>query len=416
MKIICIMKSQESFKRLRYQLKDERIEWEEHLQSLEDIQERIIFAEYEVAIIDQNLWWKEEAKELLENFNVEVILFEGAFEEVTNQVLQMLPVVEEEQEIEESVNEEEDVRPIRYVEKERIIEKEVKIKVPEYKTVFANIPTKLIIIANLSKRAGSTFLTLNLAKALANSKILTGVIEPPIEKPYIFDTINLEDRLNKTEEEESLLFYSYVHEIINGNKIMANRETIEDGIVWNIPDPRKPIIEPNEWKYEHMMKLLYTTKRSNVNLLDVGENIFHESIEPIVSEADMVILVVDPLPTEIMQNRTRLEKLFALKQQGIPVELVINRWNKGVDQKELYGTINTKPLTHLPTIESEFVYEMIYKNKIPLEHPRIKEQLEKQLYTIMKLIIPNEYIIEEYSRSNRKQSFISKLRKRRTDV
>jgi hypothetical protein len=416
MKVICIMKSQESFKRLKYQLRDERIELEEPLQSLEDIQERIIFAGYEVAIIDQNVWWNQEARELLENFQVEIIPFEGVFEEVTNQILEMLPPIVEESEEEEKAEEVIDNRPIRYIEKEKIIEKEVKIKVPEYKTVFANIPTKLIIIANLSKRAGSTFLTLNLAKSLANNKILTGVIEPPLDRPYIFDTINLEDRLNKTEDEESLQFYSYPHEIISGNKIIANRETIEDGIVWNVPDPRKPLIEPGDWKYEHMMKLLYTTKRSNINLLDVGEHIFHESISPIISESDMVILVVDPLPTEIMQNRdTKLEQLMKLKKQGLPIEIVVNRWNKGVDQNELNETLKIQPLTRLPSVQADFVYEMIYKNKIPLEHPEVKKQLERHLSEIIKLIIPAEYLKEESTRSNKKRSLFSQFKKKRDD-
>lgn len=400
MRIIGIMKSKESYNRLKYHFSDERLEWEDYINQLEELQGRISFVEYDLAIIDQNVWWKDEASELLIKFGVEIVLFEGDFEEVINIISEALPPIEEEklplEEFEADKQEEFiDDRPIRYIEKEVIVEKTIKIKVPEYQQVYTNIPNKLILIGNLSKRAGSTFITLNLAKTLAERQILTGVIEPPIDKPYIFDTIDLEARLDKTEEEESIYFYSYPHEIANKEKILANRETIEEGIVWNVPDPRKPLI--NKWTYENMMKLIYTNRKSSINILDVGDNLFHESIEPILGEADHVLVIVDPLPTEIMQNSKKLDSLLKAKDNGIPIDFLINRWSKSLEKhkEDVILRIKSKPITFIPNVDSNLIYKSIWQRNIPYSYKEVKEQIEMKFNEIIRFLSLADFNMEE---------------------
>ncbi len=67
-------------------------------------------------------------------------------------------------------------------------------KPKEYKkqTVYTGIKPQTIGIISLTPRAGSTFLSVNLARALADRKILVSLIEFPYNEPYIYDLMYIQ--------------------------------------------------------------------------------------------------------------------------------------------------------------------------------------------------------------------------------
>lgn len=411
MQIVVIMKSKESFKRIRLQVDNNSIEWEP-IFDLDDLREKIVFIKYDIAIVDTNIWWKDEAIELFNKFKIDTIMFEGDFEEISQEIRNKIPINTPAEEVEnlpeELTNEE---RPIRYIEKEIIREKEVKVKVPVYKEVYTGIPKQLIIIANLSKRAGSTFVTLNLAKALSDLKILCSVIENPVE-PYIFDTIGLEQRLIKNRGED-FEFYSYPHLIYENKKIEKDMETIEDGIIWLVSDPRKPLIQEQHWDYYKMMKLLYASRKASISILDIGYNIDKDYIKPILDEADKIFIVIDPMPTEIMQNKKLFDDLLELKKDGLPIEFIINRWTSGIDKKQLLNHLKITPLALIPAIDLKLIHKAIYDCKIPYSVSEIKEELSIPFNNIVKRIIPSEFITEEKAKTGYFKNKFFKKNKRK---
>lgn len=413
--IICCMKSKISYNRLKTQF-DNNYSWEDYIDDLDEVQEKLIFNYYDLAIIDEKLWWKNEVIDLLKKKSVKIIKFQGDFEEIEHKVNELYPKQLEDTDSKnkekfEEANKNNDDREIRYIEKEIIIEKQVKVPVLKYKSIYTGIQSKLIAILNLSDDAGSTFITLNLAKALSEYNILTSVIEPPIKKTDIFDIIGLEYRLNKISEGESLKFYSYAHHINDGEKLEKDRETIEDGIVWLVPDPRKPLIK--NWDYYKMMKLIYASKKAPITLIDCGNNFEHESIKPILSEVDMVLVVIDPLPSEIMNNVDKLDELIEMKEKGLNVEFVINKWNSGVDKKMLLQFLKISPIMYIPFIDIDLVYGAIYKCKIPYSIHEVKDKLEKQFTHFIKKVIPIE-LINNSNEENKtfKSRILSKFIKR----
>jgi len=108
-------------------------------------------------------------------------------------------------------------------------------------------------------------------------------------------------------------FYSYPHVINNGVKPLRDMETIIDDIIWIIPDSRMDTVE--NWDSLKMMKLLYTSKRAPISIVDIGTSIGHESVDSILTSADMILAVVNPQLVELKQNKERLDLLLKLKKE-----------------------------------------------------------------------------------------------------
>lgn len=69
-----------------------------------------------------------------------------------------------------------------------------------------------------------------------------------------------------------------------------------------ITDPRMDNIEKQQWTYNHMLKLLYCSRKANITLIDVGDYIYHNSIELSLEEMDLILIIVDPMPGEVISN------------------------------------------------------------------------------------------------------------------
>lgn len=416
--VICCMKSEDSYRRILSQYVNDNVNWDNFVFDIDDVKSRFTVNIYDLAIVDVRLWWKDEVIEFFAKQKVQTILFQGDFEDTLNQLYQVcIKTIEpDKNDAKYQVPESSTIanKPSRV----SYIEKQIRVEVPVYKAVYAGIPNQLIIITNLSKRAGSTFITLNLAKLLSRLKILNCVIEPPIDKPYIFETVGLDEKLKESSNDENIKYISYPHLINENRKLQKDKEFIYDSTVWLVPDSRLPII--NDWDYFKMMKLIYTSKKASTYLVDCGSNLDHESIEPIISEADMIIVVIDPMPTECMQNEELLEKFFEMKRTDLPVEFVINNFTTGVNKEELIDFIRIQPLAYIPAIDKRYIHEAIYNYKVPFEIKAVEDILSKPFYSIVKKLIPADLLKNYYSYSEKdvvkKFNLKNILRRRENEV
>ena len=385
--LICCIKSPESFSRIYDTFKeDNNFSLEDFVKDFEKVQENITIKQYNLAVIDEKLPWKDPALDLFNKKGIKIIIFKGDFRKTINDIYKLFPVLEEAKELlkkrdPQSKYEKVGDQKVKYIVKEKLVEKEVKPGTPIYKEIYKGIENKLIIITGLSKKAGSTFLSINLAKALSGLKIRTCIIEPPIERPYLFDYLGIDGEASPEHD-----FYSYPHIINNGTKPLRDMEAILDDIIWIIPDSRINIID--NWDSLKMMKLLYASKKAPISIVDIGTSIEHESIDPILTSADMILAVINPQPVELKQNKERLKTLLKLKKEGYPVEFVINFYNSSINRKVLSNYLNISPSIFIPAISHEHIYKAGYKNKIPLDYPEVEEQLFKPLSAIIKSIIP----------------------------
>ena len=390
--VFCI-KSKESFKRITNTLKiDDNFELEDFTASLETLQENIIIKQYDIAIVDEKLTWQDAALDLLNKKGIKIVLFKGDFKKTISDIYKQIP--KDKNDLEKSVKENpaqftgSSYDKLYYVQKETPLIKEEAL--PFKNETYKALENKLIIIGGLSKGAGSTFLSVNLAKALTDLKIRTSVIEPPLDEPYLFYYLGIDKKLSIKCSQNS--FYSYPHAIDNGHKIIKNMGTIIDDIIWIMPSPFENKIE--SWDHIKMLVLLDTARRSPINIIDVGTNYEHESIESILSGADMFLIAVNPLPAELNKNKDRIERLLKLKKEGLPIEFVINYCTPAITKKDLSAYFKTTPVIYIPAVETRYIQECAYKYKLPITHPQISGKLFAPISEIIKNIVPLDILKE----------------------
>ena len=273
--IICCLNIKESYVRIINHFKGHPyINFEEYVYDIEEVKSKFLYKKWQYAVVDRKLPWREQAENFFKKNNIEIIYFNDDYSEVISSIKNKVPKPPED-DIDKSY-----VRPfkgtgVRYVEKPitKIVERKI----------YTGIEKKLIIVSSLSKCAGATTITLSLAKYLSNLGILSSVIEPPIE-PTIFNWIGIEEIIDKSGEYCEDSFYSYPHEIASEKRIKNKAEFIFDNIVWIVPDDRKEAID--NWGYNQMLKLIYVSNIAPITFIDVGDNLNHEAIRPLLSLVD----------------------------------------------------------------------------------------------------------------------------------
>ncbi len=280
-------------------------------------------------------------------------------------------------------------------------------------TSLIHVPNKLILVVNLSKRAGSTFIALNLAKYLTAYNITPCVIEPPIDAPYIFDYIGLDKRIMEESESEFDDYFSFPHAIADNIPILKDKETHSDNILWLVPDPRQQCIK--EWSYDNMLKLLFCSISASIRIIDCGWNFNHDSINKLLPHADLVLAIVDPMPTECMQNSEILYNMLDMKRNGSPIEFLINKWNSGIDKKELLKYLSVEPIGYIPAVDIKYIYHAVYNCKFPIDNKEVLSLLSDPFSSILEIILPHDLIKHNDNQLVNKGSLFNRLLKKKGD-
>lgn len=382
--IVCCLKEKESFLRITGHFKDcGYINFDQYISDLDEVKNMSLYRSWQYAVVDRRLSWQAEAVIFFKKMAVTVIYFDDDYEEIIKSIKATVkrPVAESGGNIslEKQKNNPGPVEKIRYIERQKIVEKKV----------YTGIEKKTVIISNLTKCAGSTTLTLNLAKYLSNLKILSAVIEPPIEPPTIFHWMGIEERLNKGSS-DGRDFYSYPHKIWENESLKPNSEYIFDNIAWIIADDRREKII--SWDYNQMVKLIYASSLCPITLIDIGSNIGHSSVKPILSNVDEILVVVDPFPTYCMRQNHRLEEFLKLKQEGFSIHFIVNKYNSGVKDKDFLGYIGCEPAAFIPAIDLSYLYKANYGSTIVLSYKEVFEKIEAPLEKILSLFIQKKFL------------------------
>ena len=406
--IVCCLKERESFLRITGHFKDcGYISFDQYISDLDEVKNLSLYRSWQYAVVDRRLSWRAEAVIFFKKKAITIIYFDDDYEDVIKSIKTTVKRPEVESggniSLEEHKNNPGPVEKIRYIERQKVIEKKV----------YTGIEKKTVIISNLTKCAGSTTLTLNLAKYLSNLKILSAVIEPPIEYPTIFHWMGIEERLNKGSGDGINDFYSYPHKIWKNKSLKPGSEYIFDNIAWIVPDDRREKIE--SWDYNQMIKLIYASSLCPITFIDIGSNIGHASVKPILSNVDEILVVIDPFPTYCMGQNNKLEELLKLKEEGFSIHFIVNKWNSGVKDKDFLSYLGCEPAAFIPAINLEYLYKANYSSSISCSYREVFEKLEKPLEKILSLFIQKKFLKspapEEGSRSvlERMKSFKFKV-------
>lgn len=134
--IVSCMKLKDSYNRIKSNFDNSNIEWEEFLADLDQLQDKIAYSEYDLAIVDEKIWWRDEAVSLLERRGVEVVEFKGDFEDILKLVQERIPDTFEDERVEYNLTHDENIntktdstkekvsQEIKYIIQEKVVEVE----------------------------------------------------------------------------------------------------------------------------------------------------------------------------------------------------------------------------------------------------------------------------------------------------
>lgn len=391
---ICCMKSIDSYKRIVNCLTDD-IEWEEYLTEIDQVQAKIAFINYDLAIIDEKLWWKDEAIDLFTKKSSEIIIFRGNFEDTINEIQKKSKKFDLQSTKEEIENKKED-----------------ETKEPEIKYVYINTPTK---------------------NEVPNNKKADKQIET-IEKPiYISDipkdykkVVGITGICNSG---KSLISVLCAAVIAKSNKIalidMTENQNLYDHFVLTIDDKDKiqdlkpfkifkntDLYTKEYFKDKHVENFILELKQKyDLLIIDVGNN-FSNSLVKIL---DNLYIVTDNDLTHPYEVRMYLK---ALKASG-DIEKTKIIYNKMLNEKYI-KTLNE--ITCNDVENNEIVYEGKLKTFFIKQVFDLKPY-EKCLCFDVNVLKENEELLEqiseiandmyfnkEYKTKNKIRGIFSKLR------
>ncbi len=215
--IICCLNIKESYERITNHFKSHPyIGFEEFTCDIDEVKNKSLYKKWKYAVVDKKLSWFGEAVKFFKKNKIEIIYFDDDYSDVISSIKNKVQKPAED-DIGRSQKRPFKGTGVRYIEKPitKVVEKKI----------YTSLEKKLILVSGLSKSAGATTITLNLAKYLSNLDILSSVIEPPID-PTIFNWIGIEEIIDKSVKHSDDGFYSYPHEIAGGRRIKNKAEFI----------------------------------------------------------------------------------------------------------------------------------------------------------------------------------------------
>ncbi|WP_027398785.1 ATP-binding protein [Anaerovorax odorimutans] len=228
-------------------------------------------------------------------------------------------------------------------------------------------------IVGSSTSAGASFITVCMARALANTKKYNPVVVE-INNSSIYDSIGMDKRFAGRK------FYPFFNTLSKGEPIKG-KINMDEGINWAVRSPEERSVSLD--LYEKLMLINNTAGNIILCNFSVASNYKDkEDIIRLLRDMDHILVVIDPLPSKMLVSYDFFKKIKALKSEERFVTYLINKNNNGVIKREMLGFLKIKKPIYIPYINSEYIYKAEYNCKNPYSIAEVKNQLESSMREI----------------------------------
>jgi hypothetical protein len=220
----------------------------------------------------------------------------------------------------------------------------------------------------ISGGAGTTFLTVCLARFLANTRKLDpAVVE--LGKGSIYDSIGMDKHFAGRD------FFGFFKALEEGKSIRG-RKNMDEGINWIIRSPEEL---PLFLSYEQKLRLINSVA-GNVILYDFSG--CDKDYQSFLELMDQIIVIIDPLPSKMLEGYQTLCRLKAFEISGGEVIYTVNKHNKGINQREMHDFLKIRNPYIIPMVSMENIYTAEYTCKIPYSLGEVKSILYEPIRKI----------------------------------
>ena len=228
-------------------------------------------------------------------------------------------------------------------------------------------PSNKIVLASGTSGSGISFVSQLMAMELTK---LSSVSVTELGKPYFYSALGMEKRFYNRG------FVNYFDMLRANEHIDFSKKNEFLGVNWyvKLANDSESLPISAVFRAIHMPKEEYC-------LFDCS-GLSNELSLSLLAEADLPIIVIDPLPSKLILARDFLESARISLPEAV---LVVNQMNNGVHRAELSRFLGTKDYFSIPSVPQEYIYKAEY-NSIPVsELPEIGPSMAKTQDMLSKL-------------------------------
>ncbi|MDR3242387.1 MAG: hypothetical protein LBT34_00470 [Clostridiales Family XIII bacterium] len=244
-------------------------------------------------------------------------------------------------------------------------------------------------VFGLSSGAGVTFLALNLARKIANERVLTPAVVELSEGNegiygWNYDVIGMDRRFSLRE------YFSFYGSVAKGESI-RNKANMDEGVNYALRLPAEPQISLDQAQLSRLVnnvagEVILCDFSARLSFGETDEVARNLGMKRLLSDMDVILAVVDPMPSKLMGGYKRLELLKTFACAGKNIVYVINKDNRGVNDRELTGFLKAKRLLRLPLASVAEQYEAEYNCRVSGCLPDTRKMLDAKLARIVESI------------------------------
>ena len=239
------------------------------------------------------------------------------------------------------------------------------------------IEKQKIGVMGMSRCAGATLVATSLARMLSSveSRKVTFLEICDLfegKDALLYDAIGIEKRFRTRE------FTGFYSDVKHGESIRGKSNS-DEGINWGLitPEDVKEAQNPSPIEIVRLINNIH----GDLIICDISS--CKNSVDYLL-DMDVVIFVIDPLPSHMIAGYPLLREVKRLEYKGKKTVWLINKFNSGVNKRDYLNFLKLKKFYKIPSIPAENFYSAEFNCKIPYEVRDIQDGVKAVLEKIIK--------------------------------
>lgn len=227
-------------------------------------------------------------------------------------------------------------------------------------------------------------------------------VRPYVQKTNIYDALGMDRRFAGRE------FIDFFDLLAHGENIKGVLN-MDENINWALRTPQNsqrngtvfPAYKEHFACAGHSLKGVHTEAEAiallesrlvnNITgdfvICDFGSGSYADCKNPLYYDTDMLICVLDPLPSKLLASSALIEEIKLMEAKGYRVQWILNKDNGGINRRELrdfLGSVILARAKSIPLLDEKLFYSAEYNCEIPFARKEVREKTEDVFKEVLK--------------------------------